>query len=137
MFRLRTLFAVSLFSSALFFVGCGDDENESDKLGIGAQCTTNDQCNTDENQSCLTNFKGGYCSTPSGCTQSSDCPEGSACIAHDEGGTVTNYCFRICADKPDCNANRDAENESNCVGSVDFASGEKEGVKACVPPSGS
>lgn len=123
-------------ASALTLVGCGDDENESDKLGIGAQCATSEDCNADENQICLSDFKGGYCSTPAGCSTTGDCPEGSACVAHDDGtGQVTNYCFRVCVDKVDCNANRDVDNESNCSSNIDFASGDKEGVKACVPPS--
>ena len=52
-------------------------------------------------------------------------------IQHDDG---MNYCFRTCVDKPDCNENRDAENESNCSSSVTFVDGAN-GRKACVPPS--
>ena len=53
-------------------------------------------------------------------------------MIHSDG---QNYCFRICLDKLDCNANRSVENESNCVSSVTYASGEKEG-KVCEPPNG-
>lgn len=107
--------------------GCGSD---ADDLGVGAQCTANDQCNQDDGaQTCLP-FKGGYCGLQ-GCTVDADCPEASACITHTD---AVNYCFRICADKPDCNANRDVENESNCSSSVDFVEGAN-GRKACVPPS--
>jgi hypothetical protein len=113
--------------AALAVLGaCGSD---ADDLGVGAQCTTNDDCNQDDGaQTCLA-FKGGYCGLQ-GCTADADCPEASACVA--QGGV--NYCFRICVDKPDCNANRDPANEANCSSSVDFVEA-KTGVKACVPPS--
>ena len=108
-------------------IGCGSD---ADDLGVGDQCTANDQCNQEVGaQTCLP-FKGGYCGLQ-GCTVDADCPEASACITHTDS---VNYCFRICADKPDCNANRDVENESNCSSSVDFVEGAN-GRKACVPPS--
>jgi hypothetical protein len=82
-------------------------------------------------QSCL-QFKGGYCGEAD-CLHDTDCPASSACIAHDDG---TNYCFRTCLDKAECNENRDPENESNCSSSVTFVDGDM-GRKACVPPSGS
>jgi hypothetical protein len=66
-----------------------------------------------------------------GCTHDADCPDKSACIMHTDG---INYCFRTCVDKPDCNANRDVDNESNCSSSVTFVDGTM-GRKACVPPS--
>lgn len=106
---------------------CGSD---ADDIGVGAQCTANDQCNQDDGaQTCLP-FKGGYCGLQ-GCTKDADCPEASACVTHEDN---VNYCFRICADKPECNANRDVENEANCSSSVTFVEA-KSGVKACVPPS--
>lgn len=104
---------------------CG---NESDNLGVGAQCSSNDDCG--EEQQCLTGFKGGYCGL-TGCKADGDCPESSRCVTHTDG---KNYCFRSCADKAECNANRDADNESNCSSNVTFADGSKSG-KACVPPS--
>ena len=114
----------ALAGSTLF--ACGSD---ADDLGVGAQCAMNDDCNQDDGaQTCLP-FKGGYCGLM-GCTGDADCPDASACIAHTDG---VNYCFRICADKPDCNANRDVENEANCSSSVDFVEGAN-GRKACVPP---
>ena len=117
----------ALFAGSLAISACGSD---ADDIGVGAQCTANDQCNQEDgDQTCLA-FKGGYCGLE-GCTSASDCPSGSACVAHTDG---KNYCFRICVDKPDCNANRDAENEANCSSSVDFVSGAN-GRKACVPPS--
>jgi hypothetical protein len=112
--------------------GCGDDGTEADRLGIGAQCATNDDCNTDLMQTCLTQFKGGYCGL-SPCAHDVDCPADSACIHHTDN---VNYCFRTCLDKAECNANRDAINESNCSSSADFVDPEM-GRKACVPPSGS
>lgn len=102
----------------------------ADKLGIGAECTSNDQCNKDDNQSCLTQFKGGYCGSE-GCTKSDDCPTGALCVTH-EG---KNYCFRSCTDKAECNANRSAANESNCSANITTPDGTKN-AKACIPPSG-
>ena len=119
------LFGIALVAMTLSFA-CGDD---ADDLGVGAQCTGNDQCDADTNQVCL-QFKGGYCGLM-GCVHDADCPDKSACIMHDDG---VNYCFRICIDKPDCNANRDVDNEANCSSSVTFVDGTM-GRKACVPPS--
>src|SRR5688572_31121049 len=111
-------------------VACDDD---ADTFGVGAQCTGNDQCSQDPfAQTCLM-FKGGYCGI-SGCDADNDCPELSACVAHTDG---MNYCFRICGDKPECNANRDVENEANCSSSITFVDmAANAGKKACVPPSG-
>ena len=108
---------------------CGDDESQADKVGIGAECTDDDDC-TEADQTCLTEFKGGYCGK-SGCTSNRDCPESSACVAHDNG---TNYCFRICTDKAECNRNRTPDVESNCSSSVTFVEDATD-VKTCLPPS--
>lgn len=118
-------------------VSCGDDDNdgltEADRYGVGAQCRTNADCYNPPDAGivtiCLTQFKGGYCGVQN-CTGPLDCPERSACVAHEDG---TNYCFRICADKPECNFNRTKDNESNCSGSITWV-GPNSG-KACVPPS--
>ena len=115
------VFALLLVPAA----GCGDD---ADDLGVGAQCASSSDCG--DNQQCLTQFKGGYCGL-AGCKASSDCPSGSACVTHSDG---KNYCFRVCTDKAQCNANRASDLESNCSSKVSFASGTKEG-KACIPPS--
>ena len=112
-------------------IGCGDDDSESDRLGIGAECTATDECDEDTNQSCLQAFKGGYCGIQD-CVNNDDCPEDSACVAHDDG---TNYCFRTCLDKAECNANRSVDNESNCSSNVTFTD-DVGNLKACVPPSG-
>lgn len=109
-------------------LGCGDD---ADSLGIGAQCTQNDQCDGSTHQICLPQFKGGYCGLQ-GCVHDTDCPADSACVAHTDG---QQYCFRTCAVKPDCNANRDALNESNCSSSATLVDAPKD-RKVCVPPSG-
>ena len=113
----------------LVVVACGGG-NQADDRGIGAQCTKTEDCDTGLMQVCL-GFKGGYCGEL-GCTKDLDCVDGAACIRHTDG---INYCFRICADKPECNANRDPVNEANCSSSVDFVEGAM-GRKACVPPSG-
>jgi hypothetical protein len=114
----------------LSLIGCGDDdESEADRKGVGAQCVLTTDCAT--GQTCLA-FKGGYCGLAD-CTKDLDCPAGSACVTHTD---AKNYCFRICAEKTDCNRNRSVENESNCVGSVTFVAGTGS-RKACIPPSGS
>lgn len=118
---MRFAFALALL------IGCGGDD-DADDFGIGAECAVNDDCDVDMGQSCL-GFKGGYCGLE-GCAAHDECPENSACVTHDDG---LNYCFRICGDKADCNANRSVENEANCSSSVDFV--EPIAAKACVPPS--
>ena len=112
-----------LFSVA----ACGSN---ADSVGVGAQCTQTSDCNTGQNEICLTQFKGGYCGLK-GCTHDTDCPADSACVAHTDG---SKYCFRTCATKTDCNANRDPVNEANCSSTAMFVDGTM-GRKACVPPS--
>ena len=121
----RSLITILGFACGLF-LACHDGV-EADELGVGAQCSGNDECL--EGQSCLTAFKGGYCGIMD-CVDDLDCPEGSACVAHDDG---VNYCFRICTDKSECNVNRGPDVESNCSANVTFVDGG--GGKACVPPS--
>lgn len=130
---MRALICIGL---ALAVFGCGDDEGgtQADRLGVGAACSSNDECLREGdggiNLTCLPQFKGGYCGLED-CTGNDDCPERSACVAHDDGH---NYCFRTCADKPECNVNRPPEDEANCSSSVDFVDSATS-VKACVPPS--
>ncbi len=112
-----------------------DGGTEADEIGVGGSCSTNDDCPQPENDEdpmleCLTAFKGGYCGLE-GCQLDEDCPEGSACVAHDDG---MNYCFRICLDKSECNRNRGPDEEANCSANITFTDGG--GGKACVPPSG-
>jgi hypothetical protein len=111
---------------------CGDDHHnsgtEADQLGVGASCSVNEDC-TVQGQICLP-FKGGYCGLKD-CTGDIDCPQGSRCVAHTDG---TNYCFRACVDKAECNYNRPVDFASNCSSNVTFVDGAKNG-KACVPPS--
>lgn len=123
----RILFVV-VFALVSFVAGCGD-ETEADRRGVGAECTTNDDC-TEANQVCLTNFKGGYCGVKD-CTTNAGCPGGSGCVTHSDS---VNYCFRLCDAKAECNANRTVANESNCSGSITWA--DVDLGKACVPPSG-
>jgi hypothetical protein len=113
---------------ALALAACGG--SEADDLGIGAQCAATEDCDEEIGLVCLPQFKGGYCGlTP--CASDLDCVEDSACVTHDDG---VNYCFRTCIDKPDCNENRDLDNEANCSSSAVFVDGA-QGRKACVPPS--
>ena len=130
--------ALAIAVTALWALcACGDDEddlNASDRLGVGAECASNDDCLREGdggiNLACLPQFKGGYCGLE-GCNGNEDCPERSACVAHDDG---RRYCFRSCADKPECNLNRSPDNEANCSSSVDYVDEDTPG-KSCVPPS--
>jgi hypothetical protein len=126
---MRSIAMVTLTALLCLAAAC-DDDSPADELGVGAQCTATDECDAETMQQCLTQFKGGYCGIQ-GCTADADCPADSACIAHDD---MQNYCFRICVETIDCNANRDLENESNCSSNVTFVDGTM-GRKACVPPS--
>jgi hypothetical protein len=118
--------------AAFGLAACGDDSSNgggsgADAIGVGAECNGNTDC--ESGQTCLS-FSGGYCGLDD-CTGDDDCPTTSACIAHTDG---SNYCFRTCVDKIDCNRNRSVDNESNCSSNVEFVDG-KNGSKACVPPS--
>lgn len=124
---------LALVIASLAYGACSDDDDGStaaDRAGIAAECGSSDDCD-EEGQVCLTQFKGGYCGVAD-CAADDDCPAGSRCVTHDDG---TNYCFRECVDKIDCNANRSVDNEANCVGSVTFVNADYKG-KACEPPSG-
>lgn len=122
---------IALASCLAFGLGCGEDDDgdEAVERGLGAVCTEDTDCR-ESGQTCLTDFKGGYCGLR-GCTASEQCPAGSACVAHDDGN---NYCFLICGTKDQCNRSRPPDEEANCESSVTFVSGEKN-LKACVPPS--
>jgi hypothetical protein len=106
---------------------CGDDDTAADRLGVGSECATSAE--RGEGQSCLA-FKGGYCGLK-GCIEDADCPQGSACVTHDDGN---NYCFRTCLEKAECNRNRSADVESNCSSKITFVETSRSG-KVCVPPS--
>jgi hypothetical protein len=121
-------FSAAAAAMMMFAFACGDS---ADDLGVGGQCTGNDQCDADTMQICLP-FKGGYCGI-AGCTKDADCPDLSSCVAHTDG---MNYCFRNCIDKGECNRNRDAVNEANCSANITFVEpANNTGLKACVPPS--
>jgi hypothetical protein len=112
-------------------VGCGDDGTEADRRGVGSRCAQDSEC-TESGQRCLTQFKSGYCGI-SGCTSDAGCPQGSACVRHDDG---MNYCFLVCAMKTDCNRNRPADAEANCSSTATLVDMPKD-RKVCTPPSGS
>jgi hypothetical protein len=116
-----------ILGGALGAAACGD-ETEAQRLGVGAECTTNDDCAATA-PACLP-FKGGYCGVDD-CTADADCPSGSACVTHTDG---VNYCFLICDAKADCNVDRTTDNEANCASNVTWV--EDKAEKACVPPSG-
>ena len=115
-----------LLAVVLLLFGCG--EPEADRLLVGAECSSADDCL--EDQECLTQFKGGYCGYQ-GCTSHADCPEASSCVVHDDGN---NYCFRDCVDKAECNANRDPDNEANCSSNSTLVDDTRD-IKVCAPPS--
>lgn len=120
--------SIAVMGFALLALDCGEDSNAAIRRGIGAACTKPESCM--EGLTCLS-FKGGYCGL-TGCSTDAGCPTGSACIRHSNGA---NYCFLVCADKPDCNHNRPVDDEANCVANVTFVSAGTH-TKACVPPSG-
>jgi hypothetical protein len=121
---MRSAWLVMVMMSA---VACG---NAADRAGIGGQCAVETDCPKvgDKQLKCLTGFKGGYCGLD-GCTSDADCVMGSACVKV----AATNYCFRECTDKPECNVNRTVDIESNCVGNADHVGAST--AKVCVPPS--
>ena len=123
-------------------LACGEDDEglEADKLGVGGACALVEDCpvveqtnmdgETEEVQlQCLDSFKGGYCGIAD-CGADADCPDGARCVAHTDG---TNYCFRVCVDKSECNANRGLDVEANCSANIVFV--DSGGGKACVPPA--
>jgi len=110
-------------------LGC-DDGTEAQRHGVGAACAMTSEC-TESGQSCLTQFKGGYCGV-SDCSNDAGCPAGSACVAHEDG---KNYCFLLCTLKPDCNRSRSVDVEANCSSSAVLVEAPKD-RKVCVPPSG-
>ena len=131
--RVTVYLRVLGLTALLVACACGDDGNEADVLGIGAECQASDECEQEEfAQQCLPDFKGGYCGIED-CLADQDCPEFSACVAHTDG---TNYCFRTCVDKAECNRNRSVDNESNCSANITFVEIQDSNIKACVPPSG-
>ncbi len=111
-------------------LGCGDSGSEAQKRGVGAACDTTHEC-TETGQSCLTQFKGGYCGV-AGCTTDANCPAGSACVTHDDG---MNYCFLVCNVKADCNRSRGVDVEANCSSTAVLVAEPKD-RKICSPPSG-
>jgi hypothetical protein len=124
----RTLCAVVVAIVSVVISGCGSSQSEAIRRGVGAECSASAAC-TESGQVCLTEFKGGYCGV-SACIHDADCPQGSACVTGD--GQV-NYCFLICADKPECNVRRTVDNESNCTASLTFVDGAMS-RKVCNPP---
>jgi len=122
----RTLYA--LIAVALLMFSCGGSTSEAIRRGVGSECNASLAC-TETGQACLTQFKGGYCGV-SACMHDSDCPQGSACVTEDD---QVNYCFLICADKPECNVRRSVDNESSCTSSLTFVDGTM-GRKVCRPP---
>jgi hypothetical protein len=119
------------FVLVMALASCGDDGSEAQRRGVGSQCASNAEC-TEKGQSCLLQFKGGYCGIAA-CTKDADCPAGSACVRHDDGMT---YCFLVCSSKPECNRNRAAELEANCSSTAVLVDAPKD-RKVCSPPSGS
>ena len=117
-----------LIAAVVAGAACSNDNSEAIRRGVGAECSASVAC-TESGQVCLTQFKGGYCGR-SGCVHDTDCPQGSACVTEDD---QVNYCFLICADKPECNPHRSVDNESNCTSSLTFVDGAM-GRKVCRPP---
>ncbi len=122
--------ALFLMFTSIAASGCTSSESEAVKHGVGAACTKSADC-TEAGQTCLTNFKGGYCGVKD-CKKNADCPAGSLCVTHTD---KVNYCFLQCTDKTQCNTSRGADVAANCSSSITFAEPATQ-AKACVPPSG-
>jgi len=133
---------VGLFVLIGVMSACGEEDRsaEADKLGVGGECEMNEDCPAVDRTNmegeleevqlqCLDSFKGGYCGIAD-CVVDADCPDGARCVAHTDG---MNYCFRVCVDKSECNANRGPDVEANCSANIDFV--DAGGGKACVPPA--
>jgi hypothetical protein len=122
----------------LGLAACGGG-NEADRIGVGWECSASTACPSwtvpdggTQPLACLPQFAGGYCGLQD-CTSSVGCPAGSICVTHTDG---RNYCFRTCADKPECNTHRTTANEANCSSSFTWAlPSDDNGAKACIPPS--
>jgi hypothetical protein len=129
MSRILWAFVVAVVPAVVSVAGgCGGGTSEAIRRGVGAECNGSAAC-SESNQVCLSQFKGGYCGA-SGCFHDTNCPQGSACVTEDD---QINYCFLICADKPECNVSRTAANESNCTSSLTFVDGTMN-RKVCRPP---
>lgn len=116
-----------LFALLVALCGCGSNQNQANRLGVGADCTASSECLA--GQVCLTEFKGGYCGVSS-CGHDGDCPQGSACVTDGQA----NYCFLVCAQKTDCNLHRTVDDESDCTSSLTFLDGTMS-RKVCRPPN--
>jgi len=140
----KSSIAGMLLVAGCFAIACDDDEqggpgpgNEAVRRGVGAECADDDDC-TEEGQVCLTEFRGGMCGIAD-CTASSECPDGSVCVADPDFNQ--NYCLLVCVNKPDCNVHRSLANEANCSSSLNAidsgSGGEGPGdPKVCRPPNG-
>ncbi len=114
-------------------------QNEADRVGVAAICEVDEDCaevlidGAPTQLECLTNFSGGYCAI-AGCHAAADCPDGATCVLHTDGET---YCFRECAEKAECNANRPVDDEANCSANFNYADPDDHtnGLKACIPPA--
>ena len=134
--RFLSLLCFTAVFSLASACGGDDEDNEADKLGVGAACGSKADCDefpsgeTGEAElQCLPQFGGGYCGLAD-CTSNEDCPEASLCVAHDDG---RNYCFRSCLDKAECNQNRPADQESNCSANITYVDQTTSGKPACRP----
>ena len=130
----RVIVGLTLLVAALSLQACGNDDgaglSDAQRHGVGATCSADTDCFVGDTHLMCLSFKGGYCGLE-GCQRTTDCPAGSACVAHDDGH---NYCFLLCADKPECNYTRPVDIEANCSSKITFVDTTKDS-KACVPPS--
>jgi hypothetical protein len=126
--------------SALAGAGCGDDDadgsgNAAVRRGVGAACDDDSDCKNDT--VCLTEFKGGMCGIAD-CTASSQCPNGSVCVADPD--FARNFCLLVCDAKSDCNVHRPVADEANCSSTLNEIESADGGAgndpKVCRPPNG-
>ena len=76
-----TVLGLALLATAIIAPGCNTDDVGPESRLVGGRCATNSDCI----HRCVTGaeFPGGYCTVS--CTNSNNCPSGSACVASNEG----------------------------------------------------
>lgn len=129
--------ALAVVASSLG-LACSDDDptpTEAEQLELGAHCMNDAQCDlraegvdSEFRPICLDGFEGGSCGLLR-CGMHDECPEGSACIGHDDG---FNYCFALCDETADCNRHRADDVAAVCMEGMRSIGPDLGTV--CVPP---
>lgn len=133
-------FAIPLLAGLLASAcNADDDRSEAERVGLGGGCQVDANCTQRAGDAaegydltCFVDFDGGLCGIDQ-CDSGADCPEGSACVLHDNG---QNHCFRLCSSDDECNVNRNADVPASCTTNAQFLQNEGvEGDSVCIPPA--